>query len=401
MYRRLLACLTSLLPLCTLAHCGGDPTAPEFESSGGIVNPDGGTTGTGCKANSECQSNVCEDGVCAAPTTTTTTGGGCKADTDCPNSGCGDDGKCATAPSCTRNHGGRTCGPNGNDDCCAVVTEGDYKVDKYLITAGRMRAFIEKFGGDIQSAVGSFGDKWKPEWAEENSLPTDIDSANDLLGPYGNKKACNTGDYTGHTYWTPPDGDESSDLDQDTLDEKALNCVPWPLMQALCVWQGGHIATLDQLRKNFTNDGTTKYPWGDDGLSNVDAPDPQERLNMAFGFETTPLPATYRQKSDGSPAGVTFFISPPGRYPKGNNKAGVADSAGDLLEWTGDGLRRFVWKGDFEHHIKDASSLNFGNWWWEKYLGQYWVWGTNQLLGNAGSSNERNGYYSIGGRCAY
>jgi formylglycine-generating enzyme required for sulfatase activity len=310
----------------------------------------------------------------------------------------------SSAPSCAREHGGRTCGPNGNEDCCSVATQGQYKVDKYMITAGRMRAFVEHVKGDVKGFVESLGpDKWKPEWSEKDSLSFDMDSANEILGPYANKKACNQGAHTGHTYWTPKTGDDYSDFDQDTLDDKALNCVPWGMLQALCAFDGGHLATLAELRAAFTNNGTTTYPWGNDPVANVSAPDPQQRLNLEGGFQTSPLPPAFRKDSDGDPAEVSFHIAPPGRFPKGNNKAGVADAAGNLLEWVGDKRRQFVWKGDFEHHASNAAALNFGKWWWEKPfpIGEPWVWGTSQLLGNAGTDDQRNGYYTIGGRCGH
>ena len=282
-----------------------------------------------------------------------------------------------------------------------VVPQGTAKLDRYLITARRMRAFIEHTKGDVQSFVGGLGDAWKPGWSEPDSLPFDAASALDLLGPYGLKKSCNTGDDTGHTYWTPADGAESSDLDQDTLDDKALNCVSWPLAQALCAWDGGRLAPLAELEAGFTNNGTTRYPWGNDALGDLDAPDPAARLNIAFGFTTSPLPATFRRRADGTPAGVSFFISPPGRFPKGDNASGVSDSAGDLLEWAGDRVRQFVWKADFEHHAQDAANLNGGSWWWDSVLGGPWIWGTSQLFGQAGNASEKNGYYAIGARCAH
>src|SRR5690606_35890031 len=141
-------------------------------------------------------------------------------------------------------------------------------------------------------------ERWNPDWNDPEAIPTDIESANTILGP-AKKKACNQGNYTGHTYWTPKTDDDYSDFDQDVLDEKALNCVPWVLLQALCVWDGGHLATLAELKAAFTNGGTTKYPWGDEDLESVSRPDPRQRLNIEGGFKTTPLPESYRKNSAG------------------------------------------------------------------------------------------------------
>lgn len=313
----------------------------------------------------------------------------------------------ASAPSCASKHGGATCGPDGNGDCCAIAKQGDVSLNKYLITAGRMRAFITKTNGNVSAFVrGLPAGKWKPEWSD--GLPTDRASADVALGPAG-KKACEQGANTGHTYWTPPTTEDFSDYDQATLDEKALNCVPWGLAQALCAFDGGHLATVNDLRAAFTNNGKTKYPWGDDS-ANWNAPDPKSRLNIEFGFVTEAMPAKFRG-SDGHPSEVSFFIAPPGRFPAGDNQSGIADAAGNLLEWVGDGPRQFVWKGDFENHGADAVALNGLNGkaiWMDKETvvpglttNNPWTWGNSQLAGNAGNASQKDGYYSIGARCAF
>ena len=314
----------------------------------------------------------------------------------------------ASAPSCAQKHGGSTCGPDGKSDCCAVATQGNVKLGKYMITAGRMRSFIDKVNGDVAGFVKGLGaDKWKAEWTSD-ALPTDRASADVALGPAG-KKACEQGDFTGHTYWTPKTDGDFSDFDQATLDEKALNCVPWPLAQALCAFDGGHLATVKDLRAAFTNDDTTKFPWGDEGLD-ADAPDPGERLNIEFGFVTDNAPANPAHAKNGQPVEVSFFIAPPGRFPKGDNRSGIADAAGNLLEWVGDGPRQFVWKADFEHHGANAvtfNGLNGKSIWMDKETtfglstGAPWTWGTSQLAGNAGTAAQKDGYYAIGGRCAF
>lgn len=407
--------LVCVLVLFGVAACGS--SAEDVSGSDALVpvNPNGKDPGGACVTGDDCKSGGCQAGLCSAQQSGPGGGTGgskagdgktCKVHADCTTA-CGDDGKCATSPSCTQAHGGRSCGPNGTDDCCAVAKQGTFTVDKYLVTAGRMRAFIERFQGDIQGMIATLpAGRWDAAWNDPDGIPTDMASANVVLGPQ-KKKACTQGTYTGHTYWTPKTADDYSDFDQGVLDEKALNCVPWVMLQALCTWEGGHLATLAELKAAFTNGGTTKYPWGDDGLPDVDQPDPLARLNVAGGFATSPLPATYRKNGDGGPAEVSFLIAPPGRFPKGNSQAGIADAAGNLLEFVGDQPRRFVWKGDFEHHAKNASDWNRGYIWMDERnnnpfgVGKgAWVWGEGQLYGNAGSAEERNGYYAIGGRCA-
>lgn len=417
--RNRVLCFLSLVVAACVANCGGSDTVAGTESDpnsapGPVVNPGGKNPGGACKSGNDCKSGNCSNAVCVPPKPVDPDAGspdtpGCTKNEDC-TTGCGDDHQCATAPSCTREHGGRSCGPDGNDDCCVKVKQGSYTLDKYLITAGRMRAFIERFNGDIQGFVKTLpAGKWNSAWNDPDALPSNIDEANGVMGaPL--KRGCSPGTNTGRTYWTPKKDNDYSDFDQDTLDEKALNCVPWQMVQAMCAFDGGRLANLEELKAAFTNAGTTKYPWGDDYYDPSKA-DPNNRLNSFYNYNDTPLPANARKNDDGSPLDISFYVSPPGKYPLGNNKSGVADSAGNLLEWTGDQPRQFIWKADFEKHGKDAKTMNqtSGNLsgadiWLEKVPvyggGGPWIWG-NKQLGVAGDNGERNGYYSIGGRCAY
>ena len=84
---------------------------------------------------------------------------GCAADTDCTSAACSKDKKCLTGPSCKAENGGTSCGTGEtgeadakHEECCrslpvagATDPTGAGKkvfVDKYEITAGRMRAFL-------------------------------------------------------------------------------------------------------------------------------------------------------------------------------------------------------------------------------------------------------------------
>lgn len=428
MRHRTASCTAIVFVAALVANCGSNTSSPgeddpnnspssddDGADSGAQPGQDGSSPpSSGCQSDTECDGGVCSNGSCTDPTTDPPDTGapvGCTKHEDC-QTGCGDDHQCATAPSCTRMRGGRTCGPNGGDDCCARVKQGTYTLDKYLVTAGRMRAFIERFNGNIDGFVKTLSaDRWDPSWNDPTTIPTDMASADVALGMAG-KRSCKAGDFTGRTYWTPKADDDYSDFDQDTLDEKALNCVPWQLMQALCAFDGGHLAKLAELREAFTNGGTTKYPWGDDSYD-PNGQDPKGRLNAYYIYNDTPIPPGARLSDDGSPKDIAFYVSPPGRYPLGNNQAGITDSAGNLLEWVGDQPRQFVWKADWEKHGQNAKQIRVlvgassgqADIWLETYfLGKPWIWGNSQGIPNvfaAGESNEKNGYYSIGGRCAY
>ena len=166
----------------TDVDCGG-PTAPKC------------VDGKTCAADTDCATGFCPDGTkkCTSPTysdgvkngteTDVDCGGAgmgfkacaqgkvCKVDTDC-NGACNYKKLCVDSPSCKPRFGGDTCGmgefddpmnpPNGQEDCCRTLevkgfadpNQAGKKVylDKYEITAGRMRAFLEAVGGGVDAA---------------------------------------------------------------------------------------------------------------------------------------------------------------------------------------------------------------------------------------------------------
>ncbi len=183
---------------CATGYCPADtkkciaPTYSDGVQNGTETDIDCGGAGMGFKA--------CAQGL------------NCKVDTDC-NGACSYLKKCVDMPSCKNHHGGDTCGTNeegsgseshlgpgavvgvGHEDCCRtlevmgytdpVMPAGTTKVylDKYEITAGRMRAFLEAIGGGVDGA-GNAKDpnvkaymaahkpsRWNTGW--ENVLPAD------------------------------------------------------------------------------------------------------------------------------------------------------------------------------------------------------------------------------------
>ena len=83
---------------------------------------------------------------------------GCATSDDCGSDACSYAKKCVEFKSCTGHFGGDTCGAGEtgeagakHESCCATVQgSGGKRVGKYHVTAGRMRAFVERFGGNLQ-----------------------------------------------------------------------------------------------------------------------------------------------------------------------------------------------------------------------------------------------------------
>ncbi|MDB4942885.1 MAG: hypothetical protein JWP97_2419 [Labilithrix sp.] len=211
---------TDCVGTCTASVCGpmgpadGKKNGDETDvDCGGAVAPKC-KSGKACAANADCTDDYCPEAThaCTAPryddgvlngTETDVDCGGtgagmvtcaqgktCKADTDC-NGACNYASKCMDMPSCKRQHGGDTCGggdvgngqaethatatdPNapGHEDCCRTLPVAGYTdptqpgktvyVDKYEITAGRMRAFLEAIGGGADPVLPAGSTNPKP-----------------------------------------------------------------------------------------------------------------------------------------------------------------------------------------------------------------------------------------------
>jgi len=396
---------------CTAIVAGGNPTdhvknGDETDvDCGGLAAPKC-ADGKMCNTGDDCASGACTGGKCKAPApddhirngdeTDVDCGGskapkcgtdkGCLKDDDCAKGACSYAKKCVEFKSCTGHFGGDTCGagetgePSAkHESCCVTVTNSAGKrVGKYLVTAGRMRAFVEKYDGNLQQWAATSPAGWNEGWTD--MLPASIDDALFMLGP-NLKRGCSiTQEGQGaRTYWQQIDGD-TSDFSKDVLDEKALNCVPWHLAQALCVYDGGRLTSNDENHAIATNDGDNDWPWEFHDDTPYRDTQQDDRVVHRYSYETPNPPANMRTDAKlGGPLDRGFFIAPPGRRPLGANKIGVQDAVGNMLVWANDGVRRFSWTMSWENHEMRSKAE---------------TWGTDD-------DSEVNGYYAIGARCIF
>jgi hypothetical protein len=179
-------------------------------------------------------------------------------------------------------------------------------LDKYNITAGRYRKFVEYLtalnGGNMRAwLTANMPDDWPTDW--EKLLPIMLDNGKDYLndgdhrpeqqarddhftGIYqelgadlhhfdsafagdinSGNSGCYIGGYGARTYKLP-DGvnarlwGNTGDMQrypQEDLDERSLNCVTAPMLAAFCVWDGGRLAKPNEISAAW---GPNYYPWG-------------------------------------------------------------------------------------------------------------------------------------------
>jgi hypothetical protein len=291
-------------------------------------------------------------------------------------------------------HGGDTCGPGPDgdpngvfEDCCvsfsAPAWDGsNYVLDKYLVTAGRIRAFVTHFNGNLRQftmAIPPDNPYWNHAW--DQYIPSTMTEVDSQLGPYPGKLTpendppylangqsnfptgfqkgqwrlgCTNDEHGARTWWSPnpPQGD-TEPFGQDILDEKVINCIDGYLLSAFCIWDGGHLATTDELSAawsgwNGQNNTSAPWPWSDRAPTvNIDTQGANPTNNPigvdANGLDASsyivhefgpvefqgPFSYTYPAMGpDSDPQTNLRHVPAPGRKPLGNAPGGFSDLAG-------------------------------------------------------------------------
>jgi formylglycine-generating enzyme required for sulfatase activity len=223
-----------------------------------------------------------------------------------------------------------TCGPGGNESCCQAmpVTGGtffrsydgvgftnmgfpakvsDFVLDRYEVTVGRFRAFVDGGMGtrSRSPAVGAgahrtlAGSGWGTGWSS-------------FLAPdtMGLVKALKCG--APYETWTDMSGANES---------KPINCVTWYEAMAFCIWDGGYLAT--EAEWNYAASGGTQqrvFPWSTPSTSGT-------------------IDCTYANYYVDSPPGTFCVNGPTG----GANRVGTEAAKGDG-RWGHSDLGGGVWE---------------------------------------------------------
>ncbi|AKV04461.1 Tryptophan synthase alpha chain [Labilithrix luteola] len=413
------ACKTNddCLGLCNELFVCTAPSPTDGKKNADETDVDcGGATADKCKltktciADTDCALGYCKDSKCATPAvdgvkngaeTDVDCGGGtvtedavsytaprckddglCAVDSDCVTSACSPGGVCV-APSCdtAETAGIVTCGSGEVGDaakvhetCCrslVLPTRTTRRLDRYEITAGRMRTFVDAVGPDVRSWVNAYITahptspldatvpsqlaKLKTMDAEAiGFFPAQLHGAEFNLvsafaldaDPYDGIRGCynGAGSYGANTYWQEPTnladyGIPARTIARSESDQKSMNCAMPIMFMAFCAWDGGELALLADHNDAWPT--TQAYPWG---TTDIKRPN-YNWCNGGYktgGFtcqDTTTFPATaqtiagvfYEWPRGQDPANdEEIWIAAPGRFP---NDATSRKSVTKNLPW--------------------------------------------------------------------
>lgn len=345
------------------------------------VCADGGNyadSGTICSTNGSCDPGSvtckCNEGYTGNGTTCTNINECTSGDHDCgANATCTDTPgsfTCACKPgysgngvTCARTSCvglSASCGATASDDCCAsptvdggtfsfevtspaiTATVTSFALDKFEVTVGRFRNFVESFTGAPAAGAGSHpliaNSGWQAGWssslaADKAALATAV-QCNSLF---------KTWNASGANDFLP------------------MNCVSWYEAFAFCAWDGGRLATLAEYQYAASGGSENRtYPSGP---------------TLSFSH------AVYDCNGNGTNLDCVFADMPRvGSKPLGIGRYGQLDLIGSMQEWLFDGTgtypdpcvncahvggvgrasREGHWRSLSEEMSNDASNISTG-----------------------------------------
>jgi hypothetical protein len=343
-----------------------DGQETDLNCGGGMTDLDTGMTVARCADTQACLvDGDCANGNCSRVTHTCVAGRSCRSEIASATAGITSCGR-KEVPDMTKTH----------DSCCTSLPlpSSTVRLDKYEITAGRMRQFIESvkamYAGvpnvrawmaaeaAANSAVwqhfkANFPAGATYETQYRNYLPQDLAGPLGLIWQLGGAAMDGTqpstsqgcyNDYSsgGHsTYWFSqaelqnvkpghprrywPEGMAEASY---PYDEKSLNCTPYMMFAAFCAWDGGRLPTFAEDMSAWNN--ATTYPWGNtwDATYSFTAPTHPRTSAAGIDYETA---VNFNNNSyyfyhypgyavSDPPPGtgyydLTGYISAPGRFP--------------------------------------------------------------------------------------
>ena len=186
------------------------------------------------------------------------------------------------------------------------ATVSAFRLDKYEVTVGRFRKFVEAYRQDMipEGAGKNPNDPNDPGWsAEWNVEPIFAANAAELTSQRWGGVDCagSLSTELGQTWTANPGANES----------KPINCLTWYMAYAFCIWDGGRLPT--EAEWNYAAAGGSEQ--------------------RVYAWSSPPADTTY---DDSYAVYCGTSCSPQNvgsRAPKGDGRWGHADLTGNITEW--------------------------------------------------------------------
>lgn len=290
---------------CDNTRCdtAGAKTCNAPTKNDGLQN--GTETDVDCGGGAPTNADRCKDGK------TDATSQKCDVDGDCESGFCSFTKHCVTARSCKGTVGNATAGittcgrfestnaAKEHESCCRSLplpTTTTVRLDKYEVTAGRIRQFVESIpqynirqwvkteiqnntptGQRLASDIPASMRDWLPASANPGDplnlvqqlggSVMDSRTPSDVQGCYNDDTA-----YGHNTYWWDAatlkahftNSHPAREYTKAQYDEKSINCSPYWLYAAFCAWDGGRMPTVAEVTEAW---GAKTYPWNSNTYS--------------------------------------------------------------------------------------------------------------------------------------
>ncbi|HEY3498857.1 MAG TPA: formylglycine-generating enzyme family protein, partial [Polyangiaceae bacterium] len=187
-----------------------------------------------------------------------------------------------------------------------VVRVSPFWLDKYEVTVGRFRRFVDAYDDlQLKAGMGNHPNRESSGWKDEffQYLPADRNALKTLM--ISRDEKCNENFRT----WTPAAGANEC---------LPVNCIDWYVSYAFCIWDGGRLPSDAEWEFAAAGgDENRLFPWGSD-----DPDDPLAVFRCTATGDSTCVPSDIRSVGSTTSDGY-------GRF-------GHADLAGSMMERTRD-----------------------------------------------------------------
>lgn len=238
-----------------------------------------------------------------------------------------------------------TCGASNNESCCTSLevpggtyyrsydlagdansgntmypaTVSGFRLDKYEVTVGRFRAFV-------QAGMGTQSNHPAARAGEHSDIPGSGWDSSWNLSLAGNTSALIAAVKCDSTFqtWTDTPGPNEN---------RPMNCLNWYEAMAFCIWDGGYLPT--DAEWNYAAAGGAEhraYPWSV----------PAGSLTIGVSYASYGDPLMGKCLGDGVPDCAVTDLVAVGTKLDGVGRWGQLDLAGNVYEWVLDASGNYV-----------------------------------------------------------